>query len=214
MPRKAIAKNNRPRGRPSHLETGYNPDNGTWTRKSPAGRIITALNEGCPYHYAASAGGIHRDTFREWRTIGEQLDPNPQIEHPEDIQNWDTLTPNEQMIVRFYRLVQRAREGAVPSLVSDIRRAGRDGDWRASDRLLTIIDPERFAPRSKVDQTTQGSVAATVVVSELDLRSAIAAPAEIEEAEVVEEPKPKKAKAKKKKPAKKKPATRTAKVKP
>ena len=67
-------------GRPSVLESGYQPETGTWEPTSPAWRILRSLAEGTPLKHAAVVGSVHPGTLREWRSRGVSLDVAPELD--------------------------------------------------------------------------------------------------------------------------------------
>ena len=91
-----------------------------------AQRIIEAVRDGLPYRLAAAYGGVHHDTFREWRRAGEA---------------------GEEPFVAFSAAVEQAEaEGALRNL----RFINTTPDWRARAWILEHRHPAEFGGKPTV----------------------------------------------------------------
>ena len=86
-------------------------------------RIVRALLQGATYQLAASYGGIHYDTFNEWRK-----------RYPE-----------------FSDAVKSAEAGAAVGWLEQIEQAAASGTWQAAAWKLERRYPEDWGRRERVD---------------------------------------------------------------
>lgn len=141
-----------PRGRRTLLQDGYNPKTGTWRDTSTGGKAIAAIRVGNYQKHAALYAGVTPEALQQWLAKGRHhIDQQPDTDTP-DI----TKIPKASRIyVHFVMEVTRARGASVVELTTLMRHAARE-DWRAADRLLQLIEPETFLPKTKVEHTGAG----------------------------------------------------------
>jgi len=89
------------------------------TKRTPATmrKICRGIADGLPNKYAAAAAGISYETFCKW-----------QAEFPD-----------------FAGAVQQAVASGIRKRLAQIKRAGDEGDWKASAWWLEHVVPEHFA---------------------------------------------------------------------
>ncbi|MCG3150161.1 MAG: hypothetical protein PCFJNLEI_03639 [Verrucomicrobiae bacterium] len=107
------------------------PKIGRRTKRTPfvTRKICRAIADGLPFYLAAAHAGVTGDTFRKWRN-----------EFPE-----------------FNEAVEQAIAAGIKKRLNQIKKAGDEGDWKASAWWLEHVCPEHFA-RSRVDVAHIGKV--------------------------------------------------------
>ncbi len=108
-------------------------------------RIIYAVGKlGMPEGRAGEYAGVSHSAPGIWRERGRKA-----------LNEWDTLTPEEQEHERpyaeFFESLIKAEVGFEVTNLKNIKNASSK-DWRASDRLLQMKFPERYGKRMQLDQ--------------------------------------------------------------
>ncbi len=101
------------------------------TKRTPGvtRKICRGIAEGLPFKHAAALAGIASETFQAWRR-----------DFPE-----------------FNEAVEHALAAGIKSRLNQIKKAGDEGDWKASAWWLEHVVPEHFA-RSRVDVAHIGAI--------------------------------------------------------
>lgn len=107
------------------------------TKRTPfvTRKICRGIAEGLPFKLAAATAGIAGETFAAWRR-----------DFPE-----------------FNEAVERAIAAGIKSRLNQIKKAGDEGDWKASAWWLEHVVPEHFA-RSRIDVAHIGQVEHTFTI--------------------------------------------------
>ena len=101
------------------------------TKRTPfvTRKICRGIAEGLPFKHAAALAGVAGETFAAWRR-----------DFPE-----------------FNEAVEHALAAGITKRLKQIKKAGDEGDWKASAWWLEHVVPEHFA-RSRVDVAHIGAI--------------------------------------------------------
>lgn len=123
-------------------------------------RILTAVRAGNYLDDAARYAGITDRTIFNWMKRGrDALDAAGGDD--------DLVDPDEQMYVRFFRSVERARSAAVVRNLSIIQRAA-EVNWQAAAWYLERTNPRKWGRRDTLEVTGEdgGPVQVSVTARE------------------------------------------------
>jgi hypothetical protein len=109
--------------------------------------VCRLVSEG---HYVVTVcqmKGITRPTYYNWKDRGQEIE--------EKIENGkikkSKLKKKDKLYLKFWQDIQKAEAMGEISNVSNIKKAGDEGDWRASAWLLEKKYPEKFGKKNKVE---------------------------------------------------------------
>lgn len=117
--------------RPKNLNTGGRP---TILTPTLIECIAAKVAEGVSLGTAAVMFSVSRSTVNAWYTRGYDRD-------------------DESLECRFARAIEKARGKCVGELVSDVREAGRKGQWQASKFLLSTLEPETYSDVKRIEHS-------------------------------------------------------------
>lgn len=125
-------------------------------------RVIQALRAGNYQEHAAAFAGISAPTYFRWMSEGRRA--------LEKEQAGETLAPDEQQYLDFYRECEEARAQAVIRNVSLISQAAQGGQWQAAAWWLERTMPQQFARRTMAELSgpNQGPIEVSVSSDELN----------------------------------------------
>lgn len=126
------AQKKQPRVRPEMQRVGR-PSKLTEQRRKD---LITAISSGTSIEAACAYAGISHQTLRNWLKRGEKA--------------------KEGEFFEFFEEVTRARDEAEVPLVTVVRKAALDGDWRAAFALLGCVNRKRYGPPTKPEPEPPG----------------------------------------------------------
>lgn len=109
-------------------------------------RICEAIAKGATREVAALWGGISDTAYYRYMERARNI-----LAEGREPENED-----ERMLVKLHDDLQIAEVDAELSLLDDITKAGKNGDWRASAHILARRWPDRWADRSKLGLEVSG----------------------------------------------------------
>lgn len=108
--------------------------------------ILRALRAGAYVEDAAEAVGLSKQTIYNWLSRGE--------EH----QDSEKVPQAQRPYVDFLDAVTRAKAEAKVWHLANVRRHAAE-DWRASKWWLSVVDPDRWSERHRVEHSGSGAFA-------------------------------------------------------
>jgi hypothetical protein len=123
----------RPNHRPPRILDGYQRTKGTWTARSPAQVVLTALATGATMEIAARVAGVTEDTVRRWDSRGAEIaagldetEADLAASEPDEIHAY----------LRFHHAAQHAKVQMVSNALGVLNHAQSEGNLNAAEIVL------------------------------------------------------------------------------
>lgn len=147
-PKRQPRPGSNPVGRPPLILDGWDPEEGTWDRQSPAGQVLTAIRKGAHRAAAFKKAGLSADTGYIWVARGREHMPSSEFDL--------TAIPREHLpYVQFLRAAERKDAEFEIELTDVVTKhalrnapfaltvlARRYSHWRDKNRAVVPADGE------------------------------------------------------------------------